>query len=253
MRTRQPSGPVLAAGTGDAVSADLRPASVTAPTAPTVRRPLRMVVVAASAGGVEALSVLVHALPATFNVPVVVAMHRSESAPSVLAGILARAGSLPVKQLTRPGERPEPGVVYLAPTTRHLVITEDGVFGFHDGECIHHLRSSADPLFASAARQLDGCVAGVVLTGMGRNATDGVLAVKEHGGVVIAQDRATSRFFSMPKSAIETGAVDFVLPLPEIAPMLARFARDGMPSPATPARMTLPSTLDDPRQRTTPA
>ena len=79
--------------------------------------------------------------------------------------------------------------------------------------------SSANPLFATAAQVL-GPVIGVVLTGMGQDGTDGVRAVKQAGGVIIAQDEATSEWFSMPRSAIATGLVDYVLPLDRIGAKL---------------------------------
>ena len=92
-------------------------------------------------------------------------------------------------------------------------------FELIDGRRIRHVFSSANPLFTTAADVL-GPVIGVVLTGMGRDGTDGVQAVKEAGGVVIAQDEATSEWFSMPRSAIATGAVDYVLPLDRIGAKL---------------------------------
>lgn len=84
--------------------------------------------------------------------------------------------------------------------------------------------SSANPLFASAANTFGDAAIGLVLTGTDSDATDGVQAIKERGGLVIAQDRRTSEYFDMPRSAIATGAVDLVLPLDEIAPALVRVA-----------------------------
>ncbi len=89
-----------------------------------------------------------------------------------------------------------------------------------DGGRIRHVLSSANPLFSSAAEALGGRVIAVVLTGGDRDATDGVQSVRMGGGVVLAQDEATSANFSMPRSAIETGCVDQVLPLAAIAPTL---------------------------------
>jgi two-component system chemotaxis response regulator CheB len=89
-----------------------------------------------------------------------------------------------------------------------------------DGRKIRGVLSSANPLFESAARALPSRVIAVVLTGYDRDGTDGVQAVKRSGGIVIAQDEATSESFGMPRSAIETGCVDRVLPLQEIGPAL---------------------------------
>jgi two-component system chemotaxis response regulator CheB len=89
---------------------------------------------------------------------------------------------------------------------------------------IRHVLSSANPLFSSAAKVFGSRVIAIVLTGSDRDATNGVQTVKTRGGIVIAQDRATSKMFAMPRSAIETGCVDRVMPLEEIAPALMRLA-----------------------------
>ena len=99
-------------------------------------------------------------------------------------------------------------------------MTADGAFVYRDGRRIRFLRSSANPLFESAAKVFEGHVIAVVLTGYGRDGTDGVQGVKIHGGTVIAQDLATSEQWSMPQSAIQSGAVDYVLPLSAIGPAL---------------------------------
>jgi two-component system chemotaxis response regulator CheB len=110
------------------------------------------------------------------------------------------------------------GTAYLARADRHLTIASDQTFHYHDGTRIRHVRSSANPLFETAAKAFDGPLVAVVLSGGGGDATDGVQGVKAHGGVVIAQDPATSEHSSMPESAIASGAVDYVLPLDAIGP-----------------------------------
>jgi two-component system chemotaxis response regulator CheB len=110
--------------------------------------------------------------------------------------------------------------VYLAQPDTHLTIAADRSFRYRDGTRIRHVRSSANPLFESAAKVFDGHVVAVVLSGGGHDATDGVQGVKAHGGLIIAQDQATSQFWGMPRSAIESGAVDDVLPLDAIGPAL---------------------------------
>jgi two-component system chemotaxis response regulator CheB len=156
--------------------------------------------------------------------------HRSPVGPSLLPRILARRTPLAVK-LASEGEELRPGTVYLAPADQHLVIEARRRLAFTDGRRIRFVRSSANPLLESAAEVLGGRVIAVVLTGGGADATDGVQAVKAAGGVVIAQDRATSQVFGMPRSAIETGAVDYVLPLDEIAPTLRRLVGAGQHTP----------------------
>jgi two-component system chemotaxis response regulator CheB len=118
------------------------------------------------------------------------------------------------------GETIHPGTVYVARSDSHLTVAADRRFRYRDGTRISFVRSSANPLFESAARVFDGHVIAVVLSGAGHDATDGVQGVKAHGGLVIAQDEATSAHWSMPESAIRSGAVDYVLPLGEIASAL---------------------------------
>jgi two-component system, chemotaxis family, protein-glutamate methylesterase/glutaminase len=186
-------------------------------------QPIEIVTIAASAGGVLALRRLLSALPSDFPLPVVIVQHRMVHTPDLLPRVLGRTCRLPV-ELARAGERPLPGRVYIAPADRHLVVGSDYRFAMTDGRKIHYVRSSADPLFASAAVVSGGRVLAVILTGGDSDGSDGVLAVKAAGGIVIAQDAATSECFSMPQSAIRTGAVDFILPLDEIGPMLVTLA-----------------------------
>jgi two-component system, chemotaxis family, protein-glutamate methylesterase/glutaminase len=178
-----------------------------------------LVILAASAGGIEAISNILDTLPVGFPTPIAVLQHRSPTVPSVLEKILGRRCKLRVKNAER-GERFVPGTVYVAPTAEHLIVGSDHRFYHHDGTRVHHLRSAADPLIRSAAHSLDGKVIAVILTGGGRNGTDGVRDVKALGGTVIAQDPATALHGAMPRAAIATGAVDYVLPLEEIGPML---------------------------------
>jgi len=185
-----------------------------------------MVVMAASAGGIAALKNVLGALPADFPVPVAVVQHRPVEQPNLLAQVLRHFTPLKVKTAEQ-GERLKPGTVYLAPPDLHLLIRKYGFCKLVDGTKIRHLRSSANPLFTSAAEVFGKRVIAVVLTGGDRDATDGVQSVKNQGGTVITQDEETSAAFGMPRSAIETGCVDEVLPLGEIGPTLLRLVTTG--------------------------
>lgn len=177
----------------------------------------------ASVGGIAATGAILSQLPAAFPIPILVVQHRSSEKPSRLAEILQRSTELSVKRATE-GESLEPGVVYIAPPDRHLVVTEHHELAFVDGERIKHMRSAGDPLFVSAAEVFGPGVVAVVLTGMDSNGSQGVVAVKRAGGTVLAQDRATSEWFQMPEAAIATGCVDKVLPIREIGTELLRLA-----------------------------
>ena len=189
----------------------------------TSRSSFDLVVIAASAGGIQALGRVLSEVPADYPVPIAVVQHRSTRYPDRLAAVLSRKARLPVSRALA-GERVEPGRVYLAPPGLHLVIRPGAYFALTDGRKIHHLHSAADPLMISAAQVFGSRVLAIVLTGGDSDGSEGVLAVKAAGGTVIAQNEATSQCFGMPGSAIQTGAVDYVLALEEIGPALVSLA-----------------------------
>lgn len=183
----------------------------------------RVVVIASSAGGVDALSRILSQLP-SFPVAIAIVQHRSARYPSRLAHILQRHTGLEVKEASH-GEAIAAGTVYLAPPGVHLVIDGDQTARLLTGAKVKHVRPCADLLFASAAKVFGKRLIGVVLTGVDGDGSEGIQCIKDRGGTVIAQDEGTSQFFSMPRTAIETGSVDFVLPLDLIAPALFALAR----------------------------
>ncbi|WP_327139542.1 chemotaxis protein CheB [Nocardia sp. NBC_01327] len=175
-----------------------------------------VVAVASSAGGVTALGTLLGALGPDLRVPIFVVQHLDPRHRTVLAQVLARRTELDVK-LAETGERALAGTVYLAPPDRHLLVGADGVVTLSSSELVHFLRPSADLLFESIAGAYGARAIACVLTGTGSDGAMGVEAVKSRGGTVIAEDPATAEFPGMPKAAVSTGCVDFVLPLDEIA------------------------------------
>lgn len=180
---------------------------------------LKLVVCASSAGGLNALTQVLSALPANFPAAVVIVQHLSREHPSQLAHILSQRTTLTVKEAEN-GDCLEPGKVYIAPADYHLLINSNGTLGLSQSELVHFVRPSADLLFESAAAKFKERVIGVIFTGKGTDGDMGVQAIKKMGGKVIAQDQATSECFSMPESAINTGSVDWVMPLDEIAATL---------------------------------
>ena len=190
-----------------------------------------IVVIAASAGGVLALLEIVDALPDDFETPIAIVLHRTPRPPRLLAKLLARRCHLRVVEAAT-GDVLAPRTVYVAPPEGHLSLRPDRTFMVEDGRRIDHLRSSANPLFESAAEHFGAGVVAVVLSGMGRNGARGVASIKDRGGTVLVQNQATSAFFEMPAAAIQTGAVDFVLPIDQIASALAVLCTPGVPRPS---------------------
>jgi two-component system chemotaxis response regulator CheB len=185
-----------------------------------------LIVIAASTGGLTAISALLAALPADFPVPIVVLCHRTSARPSLLTQVLGRQTTLMVTE-ARPGEVPHGGTVYVAPPNFHLTFTPTHAFALSDGVRQQHVLSSADVLFRSAAAVYGNRVIAVVLTGYGRDGAEGARAIAEAGGVVLAQDEASSVAFSMPAATIATGETDAVLPLARIAPALIALIAGG--------------------------
>jgi two-component system chemotaxis response regulator CheB len=182
-------------------------------------RPRHVVALAASAGGLPALSAILAALPADFAAPVLIVQHLDPEHRSWMAEILARRTGLAVTQV-QGGERIAAGTAYVAPPGRHLLVGAEGELALSDADRVHFVRPSADVLFASLAGSWGMGAIAVVLTGTGSDGADGVRAVKERGGTVIVQDEASSRFFGMPGAAIRTGTADHILPLDAIAAAL---------------------------------
>ncbi|GGY61358.1 MULTISPECIES: chemotaxis protein CheB [Streptomyces] len=175
--------------------------------------------VASSAGGIHGLGVLLGALGTAFPVPILIVQHLDPRHRTVIADVLGRRTSLPVK-LAEDGEHAEPGVVYVAPPDRHLLVGPEGTLVLSPSEAVNFLRPAADLLFESVASVYGARGIVCVLTGTGSDGARGVDEVKSQGGTVIAQDPDTAEFRGMPASAVATGAVDFVLPLEEIATVI---------------------------------
>ena len=197
-----------------------RPSRETVPVA-SAHRSFPVIAMAASAGGLRALSVILGGLPSDFPAAIAIVMHLAPDHKSILAEILNRRTHLVVKQ-AHTGDRLCPSCVFVAPPNQHLFVARDGLLKLSSSaaEKVHYARPSAEPLFASVAKVYQKNATAVVLTGGDGDGSFGVQIIKDQGGKVIAQDRPTSENFSMPETSIETGDVDFILPLDEIAPKL---------------------------------
>jgi two-component system, chemotaxis family, protein-glutamate methylesterase/glutaminase len=178
-----------------------------------------IVALAASAGGLNAISQILGDLPANFPAAIALVQHLAPQHRSLMADILNRKTALHVKQAEQ-GDSINPGTVYIAPPNRHLLVNPDKTLSLTQTALVHFLRPSADLLFESVAASYKDRAIAIVLSGTGNDGTMGVQTIHSMGGTVIAQDEETSEFFGMPSAAIQTGVVDFVLPLSQIADAL---------------------------------
>ncbi|HYE90999.1 MAG TPA: chemotaxis protein CheB [Terriglobales bacterium] len=177
-------------------------------------RPLSVVAIGASAGGVAALPVVLTALPPDLAAAVLVVLHLQPDAHSYLAPILARECRLPVQE-ARDGDVVALGVVYVAPRAVHLTL-RNGLVLLTDAPREHFSRPSVDVLFRSVAAACGARAVGVILTGVGGDGAAGLRAIRAGGGRTIVQDPADASHGGMPGAALATGCADQMLPVAEI-------------------------------------
>jgi len=198
-------------------------------TAPGRSGPIRGIVIGASTGGPRALSALLPELTTQVDLPILIVQHMPAGFTGSLAESLARKTGRNVVEAA--DKMPlEFRTVYIAPGGRHLVIrSAEGVLqtGLNDQLPENGCRPSADVLFRSAATAYGSAVAAIILTGMGRDGTAGLGAIKRAGGFVVAQDEASSVVWGMPGSAHEAGVTDEVVPLDRIAGAIAAQIQKG--------------------------
>lgn len=184
----------------------------------------RVIVIGASADGIQAIARVLSGLPADFAAPVFVVQHVGRRSLGYLPMILDRAGPLPAVH-PHEGEPIRPGVVYVAPPDRHLLIRR-GTVHLSDGPEENRFRPSVDALFRSAAVAYGAAVVGVVLTGYLYDGTVGLAAIKDRGGVAIVQDPAEAGVPSMPRNALANVRIDHVLGIDKIANVLVDLVAD---------------------------
>ncbi len=183
-----------------------------------------VVALATSAGGLNALSEILLALPTDFPAAITIVQHLNPHHRSFLVHILNCRTPLVVKQ-AEAAEQLRAGVVYVAPPNWHLLVNSNGTIALAQTERVNFSRPAADRLFESVANSFKQRAIAVVLTGMGRDGAVGIRKIKQMGGTTIAQDQTTAEFFAMPGAAIQTKAVDLVLPLEQIASTLVKLVR----------------------------
>jgi two-component system chemotaxis response regulator CheB len=188
-----------------------------------------IIVVGASAGGVEALKELVHQLPSGLPASLFIVCHFPPPERSLLPEILSRAGTL-LANHARNGELFYPGHIYVAPPNHHLLLGPEGRIRLSRGARENNHRPAIDPLFRSAARYYGARVMGVILSGSLRDGAAGLLAVRSAGGIAIIQDPGEASFSSMPQSAAQIAGVDYVAPVASLGPLLVKLIHDQHPA-----------------------
>lgn len=180
--------------------------------------------IGASAGGLPALSQLLGDLAPEFPA-VIVVQHLDPRSKSQLAGLLSRKTRKAVKQ-AEDGEPVVPGTIYIGPPDEHLLIAKSKIQLAHS-RLVRFSRPSIDVMFASVAATYGERAMGVILSGSNRDGSDGIAAIKRAGGVTVAQDPSTAEFRVMPQAAIDTGCVDYVLPLSKMGKTLSQIIAKG--------------------------
>ena len=194
-----------------------------------LREQIQIIVIGASAGGVDAIRTIVVGLPATLSAAVFVTLHIG-SHKSDLPWLLGRLGTMSASHAVH-GEEIRAGHIFVAPPDHHMTV-ESGKVCLTKGPRENMARPAIDPMFRSAARTYGANVIGVILTGGLNDGTAGLYEVKAQGGLTIVQDPSDAVGASMPKSAIANVAVDYVLTVPEIAPLLVQLVAERSPAEA---------------------
>ena len=180
-----------------------------------------LIVIGCSAGGLQAMQVVLGGLHAQLPVPVVIVTHTASNDVALICDLLRRHTVLNVVEAT---ERcaPAPGVVHIAPSGYHLLISNDGRFELSVDAKVCFVRPSIDVLFSSAAFASSGQLIGVVMTGANHDGAEGLLAVRRAGGLAIVQDPANAEVPAMPQACLDLSGADHCLPLEDIAPLINR-------------------------------
>ncbi|NYI01277.1 chemotaxis protein CheB [Cupriavidus plantarum] len=206
----------------------VQPSSNGKPTTMPRRRPAA-IVIGASAGGIEALNVLLPQLPADFAPPVIVVMHLRPDTPSLLPEVFGERCALPVREAE--DKMPVlPRHIYTAPSDYHLLVERDGLIGPGEGASfslsveppVRYSRPSIDVLFESAAVAWRDGVLGILLSGANDDGARGLHAIRAGGGMTWVQSPASAAVATMPEHAIARGAADRILPLADIGEALRR-------------------------------
>ena len=183
-------------------------------------RDIDAVAIGASAGGVEVLSVLLSALPASCRASFFIVVHIPRERPSLLADVFGAKCALPVRE-AEDKEPVQPGTVYFAPPDYHLLLDRGPVLALSSDEAVHFSRPSIDVLFDSAADIYGERLLGLILTGANQDGAEGLAAVGRAGGRTVVQEPSGAAVPFLPEAALQEGPVEFVLSLAQLQEVFA--------------------------------
>lgn len=187
-------------------------------------RKIDAVVIGASTGGPKALQEVLTKFPANLGVPVFVVQHMPEGFTKVFSERLDKACAMRVVEAAE-GMRINKDTIYIAKGGQHMTVGANNVIRLNEEPPIWGVRPAVDKLFNSAIKVYGGNLVSAILTGMGRDGADGTSNIKDSGGITISEDKSTCTIYGMPKAAFETGKVDLVAPLNEIAGRIIKIVK----------------------------
>ena len=182
-------------------------------------RPVKAVVIGASAGGVEALLTIFAGLKSGYRLPIIVVLHLPDERRSQLAEVFARRVALPVRE-AQDKQPIVPGTLYFAAPGYHVSVEHDLSLSLSQEEPVHYSRPAIDYLFESAADVYQQRLAAILLTGANQDGARGLSQVKQSGGLTIIQDPDEAQVATMPRAALELFQPDCILPLSGIGRLL---------------------------------
>ena len=181
------------------------------------------VVIGCSAGGLQALIILLGDLPVKCQIPIMVVQHRSKDERDLLEEVLQNRCKIRIRQADEK-QTIESSCVYIAPPDYHLLVEQDMTFSLTTDEKVNYARPSIDILFETAAEVYRNKLVGIILTGANSDGSNGIKAIRKNRGLTIAQDLAEAEYPTMPEAAVKSGAVDKILRLEEIRQFLLKQA-----------------------------
>jgi len=175
-----------------------------------------LIAIGSSSGGPQALATILKSIPRDFNLPIVIVQHVDAQFAESLAEWLSTLSNIPVR-VARSGDRPEAGIIFLAGSDDHLLLTAEGTFQYSSIPKDTPYRPSVDVFWRSLEQHWNGVITAVLLTGMGKDGAESMLSLRKNGACTITQNEQTCAVYGMPKAANDLDAAMDILPIEEIA------------------------------------